>query len=276
MNTSALHIFEVLRVLSRSREPMGVSELSRRVGLSPSTAYRALVTLEEARYLKRAPYSPKFTAGPMTQSLARSLFRHFELRQAGHPAIQALGSAVGGTVSLSMRVGWYAIRVLIVSPNQFIYAQHRLGETRALHETMEGRAILAEFDDDEASRYRRFVRTHHPGSVREMERGAFWKDLRTIRTAGHATRESTELGVYDAATSLRLPTGEPLAALLATSPLAGATRNSAKELVAALRDARSSLEALMAAKPAAYVSRFSKLDPDQIFFPADLPEPAAG
>ena len=275
MNTSALHIFEVLRVLSRSRQPMGVSELSRRTDLSPSTAYRALVTLEEARYLVRAPFSSKFMPGPMTQSLARSLFRHFKLRQAGHPLIQELGHAIGGTVSLSVRVGWYSMRVMAVSPNQFIYAQHRLAETRPLHETMEGRTILSEFGDDEASRYRRFVRTHHPGSVREIERGAFWKDLRTIRTSRVLTRESPEAGLYDAATALRLPDARAVAALLASSSVAAATRASTKALPAAVLNARQKLEDLMGADPPSFLSRFSAIDPDQIFVPVESQDAGA-
>jgi DNA-binding IclR family transcriptional regulator len=274
MNTSALHIFQVLRVLSRSREPLGVSELSRRVGLSPSTAHRALVTLEEARYLKRAPYSSKFMAGPMTQSLARSLFRHFKLRQAGHPILQQLEQATGATISLSVRVGWYAMRILVVSPSHLVYAQHRLGETRPLHETMEGRAILAELDEDEASHYRRFVRTHHPGSVSEIERSAFWKDVRTIRAQIVVTEESATGGLRHSATSLRLPDGRPVAALLASLPIASAAQNSTKALPASLKLARDKLEALIAQEPATYLNRFSGIDPDQIFFPSENVEEA--
>jgi DNA-binding IclR family transcriptional regulator len=269
MNTSALHVFEVLRVLSRARQPLGVAEIGRRVDLSPSTAHRALSTLEEARYLRRAPYSSKFMAGPMTQSLARSLFRHFKLRKDGHPVLQELSIASSDTVSLSVRVGWYAMRILVVSPSNLIFAQHRLGDTRPLHDTLEGRVMLAELGDDEASRYRRFVRTHHPGNVRDIERGNFWKELKALRDAGIATQDAAE-GLSSAAVSLRVPTGEPLAAVLASSPVVSDNRSSAAALPKLLRSARATLEAMAASDPGAYRSRFSAQNPDQIFFPSEI------
>jgi len=275
MNTSALHIFEVLRILSREREPLGVAEIARRVSLSPSTAHRALTTLEEARYLKRAPYSSKFTAGPMTQSLARSLFRHFKLRKDAFPILRELTQSAGDTVSLSVRVGWYAMRILVVSPSNLIFAQHRLGDTRPLHECIEGRTILAELDEESSSRYRRFVRTHHPGTVRAMERGSFWKDLRTVRTSGMASESGSVEGLHASAVSLRLPDGTPVAAVLASSPIASMTRSGSNALPKLLQGSRARIEAMVAANPSDYLSRFSGMDPDQIFFPVEITEEAA-
>ena len=46
INSSAVHVFEVLRLVARTDEPLGVSEISRRLGLPASTVYRALITLE--------------------------------------------------------------------------------------------------------------------------------------------------------------------------------------------------------------------------------------
>jgi DNA-binding IclR family transcriptional regulator len=275
VNSSALHVFQVLRVLSRAREPLGVAEIARRVGLSPSTAHRALITLEEARYLKRAPYSSRFMPGPMTQSLARSLFRHFKLRKDGHPILQELTRTSGATVSLAVRVGWYAMRILVVSPRNLIFAQHRLGETRPLHETVEGRAILAEIDADEASRYRHFIRTHHPATAHEIERGAFWKELRKVRSQSIASENTPAHGLYVATISLRLPDGRPVAAVLASRPIASTTRSAAKGLPKLLQTMRGKFEEMIAAKPDAYLSRFSAIDPNQIFFPSDIPTESA-
>ena len=60
INSSAAHVFEVLRFVAESPEPLAVTEISRRLSLPVSTVLRALMTLEEADYIQRYQNAPHF------------------------------------------------------------------------------------------------------------------------------------------------------------------------------------------------------------------------
>ena len=75
VNSSALHVFEILRLVSRTDTPPGVADISRRLNLPTSTVHRALATLEQSQYLSRLESAPRYKLGPMPQFLTRAVFR---------------------------------------------------------------------------------------------------------------------------------------------------------------------------------------------------------
>ena len=81
INSSASHVFEVLRLVSESGAPLGVAEIARRLSLPASTVYRALITLEESEYIRAA-------AAPIEPRPVPAL-RHFHHR---HTAFAAPGA----------------------------------------------------------------------------------------------------------------------------------------------------------------------------------------
>ena len=68
MHASAGHVFETLRLVTGAERPLGVAEVARALGLSMSTAHRALMTLQQAGYLRRSGDGPKFEAGRQAES----------------------------------------------------------------------------------------------------------------------------------------------------------------------------------------------------------------
>jgi DNA-binding IclR family transcriptional regulator len=242
INSSALHIFEVLRLVARSDEPLAVPEISRRLGLPASTIYRALITLEESDYLARYRNLPRYELGQTPQLLNRALVHRFRLHAAGRAHLRGLAERTGGTVSLTVRLGWYGLRVAGLHGSHDIYHRERLGQVTPLHLDVAGIAILASLGEPEKLAYRAFWLARGLADV-----GADWASL------DGAARAAT-----GGALPVRKPDGEVLAALAIDVP------SLAAEINALWTVARDALEAEIAADPAAFDSPFANFPPDEI------------
>lgn len=263
-NISSLHVFEILRLMRAEGEARGVSEVSRRMGLPPSTVHRAFSTLEQAGFLRRTDKST-YELGDMPQILARALFHRFALRDASQPFLRRLAAVTGETASLTVRVGWYGMQVTGALGGNDIYHPHRIGQTSLLHVESESLAILAFLQDREVEQYRRFVRNQYPGRAREIDRNAFLKEIRTIRSRGFAT----ELTLLGSGYSVSLPVRDAAGAGIAAIHLNGPVLRE-QDLEApdgrlqpwlAIRD---ELEALIAADPQRFRNPYAHLEPDEI------------
>lgn len=253
VNSSALHIFEVLRLVARSGEPVGVPEIGRRLGLPASTIYRALITLEESGYLARYQNLPRYELGQMPQLLNRALVHRFRLHAASRPHLRGLAERSGETVSLTVRLGWYGLRLAGVYGSHDIYHRERLGQVTPLHLDVAGVAILGSLGGKEQAAYR-----------------AFWT-ARGVADAGIGW--TLEDGVARAATGaalpVRKPDGEVLAALAISMP------GLPDESDGLWRGARDALEAEIGADPAAYDSPFANIPADEIVIDLERTNEAA-
>jgi DNA-binding IclR family transcriptional regulator len=165
VNSSASHVFRVMRFVAEIDEPLGVTEIARRLNLPVSTVFRALATLEESGYIQRHNNAPRFEIGTMPHLLKRALYNSFPLHSASRPHLRALAEQTGETVSLSVRLGWYMVRISGAFGSHDVYHTSRLGETALLHEAAEGRSVLAVLPQRERTAYYRFVAEYHAAHV---------------------------------------------------------------------------------------------------------------
>src|SRR5215213_10847775 len=97
-----------LAILStfRSAQPLlGVSDLSRQVGLSRSTTHRYVSTLAALGYLQQDLPTRKYRLGPRVLDLGFSAINSMELRHISAPHLQQLSEATGHTVNMAVLDG---------------------------------------------------------------------------------------------------------------------------------------------------------------------------
>ncbi|MFV3074907.1 IclR family transcriptional regulator [Niveispirillum fermenti] len=262
INSSASHVFEVLRFVAEAEEPMGVTEISRLMALPASTVYRALVTLEEAGYLSRYQNTPRYEVGQMPQLLNRALFNRFHLHKASRPVLRTLAHAIGETVSLSVRLGWFGLRIGGAYGSNDIYHRDRLGEAVLLHDGLAAPAILAGLPAEERAGYRRFVTAHYPDRVPADGWDALESRLAAAVADGFVAQPiALAPGFQAAALPIRAGDGIALAAITANGPV---LRPGELALPAALLAARDQLEAMVRAEPDLYRSPFQHIAADDI------------
>lgn len=257
-NVSALHVFQILRLISRSEAPLGTAEISRMIGLPLSTVHRALVTLEEAQYISRWDTSGQYVVGLMPQHLSRGVFRSFPLRAVVEPHLNRLAMESGETGSLCARVGWRQMTILVVQGHGDVYHRTQMGAIEPLHRGIASLAILAFLEDSEIDRYLEFSQ-RYPGDAPPADEAQLRAGVAAARSAGYLTEES-DTGLSSIALPLRDPSGQAIASILLSGRQTG-KRHLQRKLAL-----RREIEAQLRADPPLCLSPYGHLDPDDILF----------
>jgi DNA-binding IclR family transcriptional regulator len=268
INSSALHVFEVLRSVSAGNAPAGVSDISRRLSLTGSTVFRALTTLETSGYLSRYRNLPQFELGMMPYLLNRALLNQFELTPASRPFLQQIAQETGETVSLNTRLGWYSVRLSGIYGSRDIYHRDRLGELALLHRSLTGRVILAFLPAGAVSDLAVFLE-RAPDQEPEPD---IWSgleaDLEIARRNGLLT-EALQMspGFSALAMPVRDQTGAAIACITINGPVYPSNN------IATLLKIRDGLEKIIAATPERFISPFAHIPADRIWLniPATKP-----
>ena len=87
------------------RATLGVSELSRSLGLSRSTTHRYVATLASLGYLRQDPDSRRYRLGPRVLDLGFAALNSMGVRELSVPHLQRLSDETGFTVNLAILDG---------------------------------------------------------------------------------------------------------------------------------------------------------------------------
>src|SRR5512146_164705 len=85
----------ILAAFRPGRPLLGVSELSREIGLSRSTAHRYVATLARLGYLRQDQVTRKYRLGPRVLDLGFSAISSMGLREISTPILKQLSEATG-------------------------------------------------------------------------------------------------------------------------------------------------------------------------------------
>lgn len=219
INSSAFHIFDILRLVSTADVPLGVTDIGRQLNLPNSTVHRALATLEQSQYIARLESAPRYKLGPMPQFLTRAIFRRFALRKASIPYLKEIAQLTGETTFLSVRIGNYYMRIAVAYGSNDIYSPGRLGEVRLLHDGSAGLGILAFLPERDVRDYRQFVLKHHPAFAPALRRRCSRAQLAQSVAAGFVIEPQRDVADnLIAAKPIHNAGGQAIASILATGP----------------------------------------------------------
>ena len=210
-----------LAILSafRSGKPLlGVSDLSREVGLSRSTTHRYIATLAGLGYLQQDPPTRKYRLGPRVLDLGFSAINSMDLRELAAPHLQALSDETGHTVNMAVLDGADIVyiercRDLAARPARHRpQPAHRFAAAGVLHVDGQGAARVPRPAEERAAL--RQVRFAPRGPNTLTEKDELLKELERVRTAGLAVNnEELAYGLRSIAAPVRRQTGEVVAAI---------------------------------------------------------------
>ena len=139
---SVARALALLEALRESERDLGVNELARRIGVSPSTASRLLATLESAGMVQRDEHGP-FRLGLGLVTLADRVLARMDLRALARPVLVELMERTGETATLSVPGEKEAITVDSVPSQSSVVSMARLGRPSVAHATAVGKVMLA-------------------------------------------------------------------------------------------------------------------------------------
>lgn len=151
--TAMRSVVTALRALEAlSRGPLGVSALSRQLGVPKTTAHRSLQTLVLAGWVRPWPVDPSkwvLTGRSLTVGLAGSV--EGSVRELARSELTDLRDATGETVHLVVPDPPDLVVVLRIDGTNSLRTFLALGTHAPLHATASGRALLAAMTDAEVS-----------------------------------------------------------------------------------------------------------------------------
>jgi IclR family acetate operon transcriptional repressor len=185
-NKATARVLIVLAQLADGRESYGVSELSRKLGMTKNMVYRALTTLARHGYVVRDPTDTRYQLGPGALRLGASGLPALDLPALSAPAMRRLRDITGETTTLAVPWGRSAVTVSGVRGRGVIARRVPLGRVMPLHISPASRAILAAFPDDAIGRYfEQPLERFNAATLVEPDR--LWEEIKAVRRRGYAT-----------------------------------------------------------------------------------------
>jgi IclR family transcriptional regulator, pca regulon regulatory protein len=207
----------ILSSFSSTRPLLGVSELSREVGLSRSTTHRYVATLTALGYLQQDPATRRYRLGPRVLDLGFSAINSMELREISVPHLQQLSDETGYTVNMAVLDGTdivYIERCRSSRQGQReIDLNLHVGSRLPAYCTSLGKVLLAYLPPEELEELLAQVQFVKRGPNTLTQRGLV-AELARVRAAGLAVNnEELAYGLRSIAAPVRAQTGEVVAAI---------------------------------------------------------------
>lgn len=184
----------ILKALGERPGRLGVSDLSKRLGLAKGTVHGLLRTLQDHGLVEQHPDSDKYQLGPELLQLGNSYLDLNELRSRGLAWSELLATRVGEAVRVGVPYGDGVLVIHHVFRPDASLQILEVGALLPLHATALGKAVLAYFDPDDVDALlekdlpRLTGRTHvSPAELR--------RELALVRERGYAVeRDEAVLG----------------------------------------------------------------------------------
>lgn len=204
-----------------TKQPLGVTEISEKLGLYKSNVHSILTTLTALEYLDQDPESGKYYLGIGVLRLGRAIGSRYSFHKLASPHMQVLSDETGEIVYLTVPFQNNKVYYLDTAfPSSGV--PHLVGSIQNVIEEMNctssGKAMLAympsEFIDDYLSKPLK-AQTEHtitdPATLR--------KELMLIRSRGYATDNmEAEIGISCVAVPIRSVGGTVLGAMSVSGP----------------------------------------------------------
>lgn len=199
----------ILRTLEGQPTGLSLGEIASRVDLARSTVQRIVAALAAEKVLIAASPTGRVRLGPTIIRLAASVPNDFATT--ARSFLQALSDELGETVDLAAVKRDHLVFIDQVVGPQRLRAVSGVGETFPLHCTANGKAYLAQLDNEDIENLiGRKYEKRTPNSITNL--ADLLQELKTVRKTGVAfDREEHTVGICAVGVALRDPLGNSVA-----------------------------------------------------------------
>lgn len=207
--TNALRVLEAFD----GREEVGVTELSKELGLHKNNVFRLLATLQEKGYVEQS-HTDRYRLGLRCLELGQSFLRGRRLLRQARPILEALSRESGEAVHLAVLDGFAVVFVDGEPSHRLMGGTVRIGMRLPAHCTAAGKVLLGCAGESVRVAYDREVVSGRKLECRTprtlADREKLFDELRAVASRGFALDlEECEAGlccvaapVYDAASGV--------------------------------------------------------------------------
>jgi DNA-binding IclR family transcriptional regulator len=212
-------VLEILDAFSVDTPELGVSELSRAIGLNKGTAHRLLSSLERHRLVEQDQVSGRYHLGLRLWELGNRAVARLELPGPAMPALHLLSADTGETAHLAVLDDGDVLYIAKVESKRPLRIPSQVGKRLPPHCTSIGKALLAWAADAELEQLIRVrgLPRFTPHTI--CDAGVLRSELALIRQRGYAfDREELEEGLRCVAAPVRDRSAQVVAAISVAGP----------------------------------------------------------
>jgi DNA-binding IclR family transcriptional regulator len=244
----------VLRVLEllRGRDSLTLTEVSRSLGVAPSTAHRLLAMLRYHDFVRQDPRTKAYRPGRALLEIALSVTGGLDVRAHARPELEALSRQLGETTHLLMLDGGTVLFLDSVESRRAVRVTSRAGAEMPAHCTSGGKVLLARLSKGELRERLGpdplpAMTPRSPTTLEELAR-----ELRAVQRAGYATNfGESEDGLSAVGAAIPGRAGGAELAISVSTPADRLDRRRAPVLAAAAIEAAGRIGQRLADSPAA-------------------------
>lgn len=218
-NQSVIRASAILKALGQNPSPTGLMELSHQVGLSPSTVYRLLVTLQSQGLVEQEPLMGKYSLGTELLILGSIALGQKVPEEVSQVWMERLAAEVGENVNLGILYEGKVVYVKHIESQEVLRPVQRVGVVAPAHSTAQGKILLAYLPEEELDK---IIKTHGleartPKTIISPQK--LKEHLAQIRAQGYSVdNEEYNLGIRCLAVPVRNHAGSVIASLSVSGP----------------------------------------------------------
>ncbi len=164
---------------------LGVTEISKKLGMTKSMVHRGLTTLTKHQYIVRDATGSRYALGPAVAQFGTVRVRPPDLHKLCRPVEEALFDLTGETVSIHVPVDDVIVCVDGIEGRGPVARWVPLGRSIPLHVSPASRAVLAHLPDDEVEAYlSRPLKIFTENTLHTPEQ--LWAEIQRVRADGYA------------------------------------------------------------------------------------------
>lgn len=239
-------LFQVIELLA-DNGPMGIMELSIRLGFHKSTTHRLVTSLQHLGYIRQDEESLKYALSLRFLQIGSKILNQTNVVTLIHPALRRLSEKTGETVHLVRREENDAVYIdKVESGVGSIRMASRVGSRLPLYCSGAGKALLAEMEDEEIEKIWNTsdVQKLTPKTILSLD--VLKERIEKVRADGYAIDdEENEEGVRCIAVSICDYHRVPVFALSISAPVHRMTDEKIPELKEIMLEFKSEIEKQM-------------------------------
>lgn len=227
---------DLLLLLERINEPVGVRELARLADMPRATVHRLLVVLETRGFVQSD--RGRYAIGPGIVPLAGAFLGGDSLVRISLPLLERLTIVSGETSSLYIRQGFERVVVQRVDSPHVLRYTVRIGQRLPLHLGAAGHVLAAGLPDEELAQLLSQVDQVRLSNGRILTRDELAERIERVRQQGFdISQEERELGVVAVAAPVVRPGKGTVAAIAVLGPPSRIPPDKAEQLSLEVRRA---------------------------------------
>ncbi len=214
---------DIVMLFQQEKRELGVTEISRLLGLHKSTVHRCLNTLERRGFVQQNPATSRYWLGIKFYILGSLYTEKMSLCPIASPFIQELANQLNEAVHLAVldRFCGENLQVIVidkVETRQRLSITPSIGSGAPVHCCGVGKAMMAFAGEEILNKLLQYPFT--PFTVHTItDRDTFLQELEKIRSQGYAVdRDELEMGLTCVAAPIFNHRGEVVAAVSTSGP----------------------------------------------------------